>query len=102
MTDDKFVFRQENFAAVSGLFGLLKAVRESERIDGSGETDSSERRRDQLGAGVREANAEIQSGSYFGRIGRPDDIDRVVIYRVEFFFKIAFISPDLRELSPAT
>jgi hypothetical protein len=29
MTDDKFVFRQENFAAVSGLFSLLKAVRES-------------------------------------------------------------------------
>jgi hypothetical protein len=54
-----------------------------------------------LGAGLREANAEIQSGSYFGRIERPNDIDRVVIYRVESFFKIAFIVPDLGELSPA-
>ena len=75
---------------------------ESERIAWCGEMDAREGRRDKLGAGVREANAEIQSGSYFGRIGRPNDIDRVVIYRVEFFFKIAFISPDLRELSLAT
>ncbi len=28
--------------------------------------------------GVRAANAEIQSGSYFGRFDRPNDIDRVL------------------------
>jgi hypothetical protein len=70
-------------------------------MDRRAETDSGEGRRDQLGAGVRKANAEIQSGSYFGRIERPGDIDRVVIYRVESFFKIAFIAPGPGELSPA-
>ena len=45
------------------------------------ETNSGEGRRDQLGAGVRKANAEIQSGSYFGRFERPNDIDRMVVHR---------------------
>jgi hypothetical protein len=35
-----------------------------------------------LGAGVREANADIQSGSYFGRINRPYATDRVLIHGV--------------------
>ena len=45
------------------------------------ETNSGEGRRDQLGADVRKANAEIQSRSYFGRFERPNDIDRMVVHR---------------------
>ena len=39
---------------------------------------------------LREANAEIQSGSYFGRFERPNDFDRVVSHDVVGFFKIVF------------
>jgi len=42
-----------------------------------------------LGTGVQAANAEIQSGSYFGRFNRPNDIDRIFIDRVGGFFTIA-------------
>jgi hypothetical protein len=38
--------------------------------------------RDQLDTGVRTENAEIQSGSNFGRIDRPDDFDHGVVSRV--------------------
>jgi hypothetical protein len=39
------------------------------RINRFGQTQSSEGRRDQLGRGVRKANAEIQSGGHFIRNG---------------------------------
>jgi|HubBroStandDraft_6_1064221.scaffolds.fasta_scaffold297214_2 hypothetical protein len=51
--------------------------------------DAREGRRDKLGAGVREANAEIQSGSCFGRSECPSDSDGVLIHRVVGFLKIA-------------
>jgi len=57
MTGDKFVFRQEKLLLCLGFLILLKATRESERIDRCGETVSSERPRDQLDAGLREAHA---------------------------------------------
>ena len=57
-------------------------------------TQSSEGRRDQLGTGVREANAEIQSGSHFIRIDRPGDIDRIFVNRLVGFSKIAFTEID--------
>ena len=60
------------------------------RIDRCGQTQSNERRRDQLGTGVREANAEIQSGSHFIRIDRSRDIDPIFINRLVGFSKIAF------------
>jgi len=82
MTGDKFVLRWETFVAVSGFSITTKAACESERIVRCVGKDSSEGRRDRLDTGVREANAEIQSGSYFGRIDRPCDIDRVVIRRM--------------------
>ena len=40
---------------------------------------------------LREANAEIQSGSYFGRFEHPSDIDRMVVDSGVCFFKIAFL-----------
>jgi hypothetical protein len=57
-------------------------------MDRGAETDSCEERRDQLGAGVREANAEIQSRSYCVRFECPDDIDRLVLHRGVDFFKV--------------
>ena len=66
---------------MSGFFRLIKTGRESSRMDRRAETDSGEGRRDQLGAGVQKANAEIQSGSYFGRFERPNDIGRMVVHR---------------------
>jgi len=81
MIGDKFVLRYENFSCCVRFFRLIKTVRESSRMDRRAETDSGEGRRDQLGAGVRKANAEIQSGSYFGRFERPNDIDRMVVHR---------------------
>ena len=74
---------------------MIKTVRESTRMDRRAETDSGEGRRDQLGAGVRKANAEIQSGSYFGRFERPNDIDRMVVHLEWALFKIAVLSRHL-------
>jgi hypothetical protein len=52
-------------------------------MDWSARRDGLRRRADRLvGAGVREANAHIQSGSYFGRINRPCATDRVLIHGV--------------------
>jgi hypothetical protein len=50
-------------------------------VDRRAETDSGEGRRDQLGAGVPEANAEVKSGSYCARFACSSDIDRVVVHR---------------------
>jgi hypothetical protein len=44
---------------------------------------ASEAPRAQLGAGVPEANAEIQSGDYFGRFDRSDAFDHLVFFIVE-------------------
>ena len=52
-------------------------------------TQSSGARRDQLGAGVREANAKIQFGGDFSRIDRPSDIDRTFIRHLVGFSKAA-------------
>jgi hypothetical protein len=57
-------------------------------MDRRAETDFGEGRRDQLGAGVREAHAEIQSGSYCVRFEYPNDIDRMVVHRGVDFFKV--------------
>jgi hypothetical protein len=42
-----------------------------------------------LDGDLREANAEIQSGSYYGRFKRHNDFDRVVSHDRVGFFKIA-------------
>ena len=61
-------------------------------MDGRAETDSGDGRRDQLDPSVREANAEVQSGSYFARFERPNDIDRMDVHRrVGFVSKIAVL-----------
>jgi hypothetical protein len=60
------------------------------RIDRRGQTQSTQGRRDQLGAGLREANAQIQYGSHFIRIDRPGGIDQIFINRLVGFSKIAF------------
>jgi hypothetical protein len=52
-------------------------------------TQSSGARRDQLGAGVREANAKIQFGGDFSRIDRSSDIDRTFIRHLVGFSKAA-------------
>ena len=91
MTGNKFVFRQENLLLYLGFSILLKAACESQCIVRCVGKDSSEGWRDRLDGGVREANAEIQSGGYFCRFDRSDHIDRAVIYRVVGFFKIAFL-----------
>jgi hypothetical protein len=54
-----------------------------------GRTQSSGARRDQLGAGVREANAKIQFRGDLSRIDRPSDIDRTFIRRLVGFSKAA-------------
>jgi hypothetical protein len=62
--------------------------------------ESGEEPREQLGTDVRAANAEIQSRSYFGIFGRPNDVDRVVIHRVVVFFEIGFLFTRSRALNP--
>jgi hypothetical protein len=49
--------------------------------------DSNGQWRDQLDAGLQEANAEIQSGNYLSRIDRPNDFARGVIHRVRWTFQ---------------
>ena len=67
------------------VFSLLKAMCEGSRIE-CDKTDCSEGQRDQLGAGVRKTNAEIQSGSYCARFECADHIHRLVVHRgVDFF-----------------
>ena len=68
---------------------------ESQWIGRYSEKDSCHGRRDQLDPSVREANAEVQSGSYFGCFNRPDAIDRVVFHSVVAIFKIAVLSRHL-------
>lgn len=85
-TGDKFVFRYEDFAAVSGLFNLLKTTCEGSRID-CDKTNSSEGWIQ--GAGVREAKAEVNSGSCLGRFVFPSAIDFVGVHRGVGFLKIA-------------
>jgi hypothetical protein len=69
---------------------LIKSTCESQWIGLYRETDSNEGPKDQLGADVREANAQIQSGSYFGCFDCPDACDRVVFHRVVVVFIKAF------------
>ena len=53
-------------------------------------------------AGVRDANAKIQSGSYFGCIDRSDAFVRLVFHRVVVVFIVAAHStgPYMRLLQP--
>jgi hypothetical protein len=51
-----------------------------------------------LDTSLREANAQIQSRSYFGRFERPKDINRVDIDRVAGVFKIGFLFTRSRAL----
>ena len=81
MIGGKFVFSKKILRCCVWLFRLIKTVRESSRMGRRAETNSGEGRRDQLGADVRKANAEIQSRSYFGCFERPNDIDRMVVHR---------------------
>ena len=53
-----------------------------------------------MGTSLREANAEIQSGSYFGRFERPSDIDRMVVPSRVCFFKIAILFMAQEDISP--
>jgi hypothetical protein len=69
---------------------LIKSTCESQWIDLYRETDSNEGPKDQLGGDVREANAQIQSGSYIGCFDCPDACDRVVSHRVVVVFIKAF------------
>jgi hypothetical protein len=74
---------------------LIKAICEIQWIGRYSETESSDGRRDQLDPSAREANAEVQFGSYFGCFNRPDAIDRVVFHSVVAIFKIAVLSRHL-------
>ena len=75
---------------------MIKIIRESSRIGRRAETDSGDGRRDQLDPSVREANAEVQSGSYCVCFECPDDIDRMVVHRrVGVVSKIAVLSRHL-------
>jgi hypothetical protein len=71
---------------------LIKAICESQWIGRYSETDSSDGQRDQLDPSVREANAEVQSGSYCVRFECPDDIDRLVVHRGVDFLKVTWFS----------
>ena len=91
MTGGKFVFRQGAFLLSLGFSILLKAACESQPIGRRSESHSGEGRKDRLGPSLRVANAEIQSGSYFGCFDRSDAFDRVVFYRVVVVFIIALL-----------
>ena len=53
-----------------------------------------------MGAHLREANAEIQSGSYFCCFDRPDAVDRVVFQRVVVVFIVTLLTA--QEENPPT
>src|SRR5271165_2121725 len=77
MAGNKFVFRQENLLLYLGFSILLKAECESQCNVRCVGKDSSEGWRDRLDGGVREANVEIQPGSYFGRFDTLGDSDHL-------------------------
>src|SRR5260370_41789966 len=77
----------------SGFFSLIKAPCERRlsvcrRIG----QNSIEPRRERWRAAVREANAEVQSGSYFGCFNRPDAIASVVFHRMAVVLIVALLS----------
>jgi hypothetical protein len=55
-----------------------------------------------LDAHLGEANAEIQSGSYFCCFDRPDAIDRVVFQRVVVVFIVTLLTEKPEILCEAT
>ena len=67
-------------------------------MDRRAETDSSDGRRDQLDPSAREANAEVQSGSYFGCLDRPDAFYRVVFHSVEHCAALDLPAESVRNL----
>jgi hypothetical protein len=86
MAGDKFVTAGKTLLLCRRFLMLIKSTCESQWIGLYRETDSNEGPEDQLGADVREANAQIQSGSYIGCFDRPDACDRVVFHRVVVVF----------------
>jgi hypothetical protein len=78
MTADKFAFLENSLSLVAAARNLIRSWCEKQRIAWRDGTESSEERRDRLGAGVRAANAKIQPDRYFGRFDSPDDTDRIV------------------------
>jgi hypothetical protein len=76
----KLVFPARSFAVVGGLRSLIKPHHEGRSIGWCGEPDGDEGQRDRLGAGVREADAEIQHGGRFGRVARPDPGNRLLVF----------------------
>ncbi len=75
----------------SEISGLQKAVREIPRINRC-QKASSERLGHQLGSGVRKADAAIQSGDHFIRLGFPYDPDHLVIHGCFRFLSIMSLS----------
>lgn len=69
--------------------GLQKSVREIPRTIRYARKTYGERRGHQLGSGIREADAEIQSGDHFIRSGFSYDPDHLVIHGSVRFFSIA-------------
>ena len=61
-----------------GFFSLIKAACERLSICRRSERESIEPRKERLRFTVREANAEIQPGNYFGRFDRDDNTARLV------------------------
>src|SRR5215469_10026003 len=68
-------FGTRTFSFLAGPTGLVKPIYESQRIGKGCERDFSKRRGYRLGGRVSEATAQIQPGSYFGRLDMLGDID---------------------------
>jgi hypothetical protein len=78
-----------NFVLHPLSLGLKEAVREIRRIIRCGQKYSWEGPGVQLGSGLREAHATIQSGDHLLRPSLLNDIDHLLIQRVVCFFPIA-------------
>jgi hypothetical protein len=79
MTDEKFVCSVGKFLLLHlWVFASDNNGRESQWIGPYGEAEPKEGYKDQLGAGVREANTEVQFVSYFDCFER---LDRVANHR---------------------
>ena len=82
---------------MSRVCNLIETACESQRIGLYDETALGKGRRDQLGTAVRETDAEIQSGRYFG----PAGIDWVVILHLVVFSIIVLLLPHRRKVERA-
>ena len=73
-----YFYVEQGKIVVFGFYGLIKAVCERDSICRRGQRGSIESRRQKLRIAVREENAEIQPGNYFGRFDRVDNTARLV------------------------